>query len=102
MIWHNYEKKLDPLREALNQSLDKHWDEWEVPRQSDGDWPQAAKGFHAAWWEQRLLRQRDIDASIGSNAESEYLFDRAYEDNKKVRVSGPFTVESLSHTACLR
>src|SRR5690606_4283065 len=30
------------------------------------------------------------------HAETETLFDRPYEDRKVVRVSGPFTVESLS------
>jgi len=40
--------------------------------------------------------QKEIDASIAAKAEYEYLFDKPYEDNKKVRVAGPFTVESLS------
>ena len=33
---------------------------------------------------------------IAARAEYEYLYDKPYEDNKKVRVAGPFTVESLS------
>jgi len=37
-----------------------------------------------------------MDASIAAKAEYEYLYDKPYEDNKKVRVAGPFTVESLS------
>jgi adenine-specific DNA-methyltransferase len=37
-----------------------------------------------------------MDTSIAAKAEFEYLFDKPYEDNKKVRVAGPFTVESLS------
>ncbi|MCP4600056.1 MAG: site-specific DNA-methyltransferase, partial [Proteobacteria bacterium] len=36
------------------------------------------------------------DASIVAKADFEYLYDKPYEDNKKVRVAGPFTVESLS------
>ena len=40
--------------------------------------------------------QKEIDASIAAKADYEYLFDKPYEDNKKVRVAGPFTVESLS------
>ncbi|MCU1484401.1 MAG: methylase [Actinomycetia bacterium] len=38
----------------------------------------------------------DIDAAIRRHAESELLYDKPYEDKKKVRVAGPFTVESLS------
>jgi adenine-specific DNA-methyltransferase len=45
---------------------------------------------------QRIARQKEIDASIAAKAEFEYLYDKPYEDKKKVRVAGPFTVESLS------
>jgi adenine-specific DNA-methyltransferase len=38
----------------------------------------------------------DIDASIAAKAEIEYLYDKPYQDNRTVRVAGPFTVESLS------
>ena len=41
-------------------------------------------------------RQAEIDASIAKNAETEYLYDRPYEQKGIVRVTGPFTVESLS------
>ncbi len=37
-----------------------------------------------------------IDAAIVRHAETELLYDRPYEDRRKVRVAGPFTVESLS------
>jgi adenine-specific DNA-methyltransferase len=37
-----------------------------------------------------------IDAAIKRHAEYEELRDKPHEDSKKVRVSGPFTVESLS------
>jgi adenine-specific DNA-methyltransferase len=42
------------------------------------------------------MSRDDIDAAIARHAETETLFDRPYEDRKIVRVSGPFTVESLS------
>ena len=54
------------------------------------------KKLHAEWWEARIARQKEIDASIAAKAEFEYLYDKPYEDKKKVRVAGPFTVESLS------
>ena len=48
-------------------------------------------------WERRELRVKsEIDASIAAKADYEYLYDKPYEDKKKVRVAGPFTVESLS------
>ncbi len=44
----------------------------------------------------RITRQKKIDDSIAKNADVEYLYDRPYEDKSRVRVAGPFTVESLS------
>jgi len=42
---------------------------------------------------------QEIDATISRHAETEILYDRPYEDSRKVRVAGRFTVESLSpHT----
>jgi len=70
--------------------------EWEIPREADKAWSDAAKKLHAAWWQARIARQKEIDASIAAKAEFEYLYDKPYEDKKKVRVAGPFTVESLS------
>jgi adenine-specific DNA-methyltransferase len=42
------------------------------------------------------MSRDEIDAAIKRHAEFELLYDKPYEDNKKVRVAGPFTVESLS------
>ncbi|WP_343387773.1 modification methylase [Candidatus Amarobacter glycogenicus] len=50
----------------------------------------------AEWWKARRERQAEIDASIARRADVELLYDQPYEDNTKIRVTGPFTVESLS------
>ncbi len=42
------------------------------------------------------MTRAEVDAAIARHADSETLFDRPYQDPKVVRVSGPFTVESLS------
>lgn len=70
--------------------------EWEVPRSARDDWPKAAVQALDAFWVARTTHQKEIDASIAANAEYENLYDRPYEDNNKVRVAGPFTVENLS------
>ena len=70
--------------------------EWEVPRDAPADWPEAANPPLARFWEARIAHQREIDASIAVNADFEYLYDKPYEDKGKVRVAGPFTVESLT------
>ena len=96
VIWDNYQQTLEPLRAELNAALGETWQEWEIPRAAGDDWPPAAAELHQQWWEQRIARQREIDASIAANADFEYLYDRPYEDRRKARVAGPFTVESLS------
>lgn len=96
VIWDKSQKALDPLREELNVSLKAKWQEWDVPREPDPKWSDPAKKVHAEWWDARIARQKDIDRSIASKAESEYLYDKPYENRKCVRVAGPFTVESLS------
>jgi len=70
--------------------------EWEIPRDAPGGWPGAAKDALARFWDARIARQRDIDASIAAKAEFEFLYDKPFEDKKRIRVAGPFTVESLS------
>ncbi|EKK01087.1 DNA methylase N-4/N-6 domain protein [Rhodopirellula baltica SH28] len=169
VIYHDFQQKLEPLREKLNAALDQSWEEWEIPREPgerweadaaaahaevmklreelastlevlnsvelsqhaervrdliasqaakplstinemtggkfDFDllpdeprdpWPAEAKKLHAQWWKLRIERQKEIDASIAAKADFEYLYDKPYEDKAKVRVAGPFTVESLS------
>lgn len=96
VIWERFQVELDPLREQLNATLNQSWKAWDVPREIDPKWPDVAKKLHAEWWQQCIARQKEIDASIVANADFEYLYDKPYEDRKKVRVAGPFTVESLS------
>ncbi len=96
VIHDKWQKTLEPLHDQLNAALDKSWEEWEIPREADADWADDAKSLHAGWWEARIARQKEIDASIAAKADFEYLYDKPCEDKKTVRVAGPFTVESLS------
>lgn len=121
-IWAAYQEKLEPLRAAINAALGTNWQEWEIPRElpstvtpgltrgpaysssaserldpgSGAGVTEEVKALHTEWWEQRIARQKEIDASIAAKAETEYLYDQPYEDKGRVRVAGPFTVESLS------
>ena len=96
IIWEESQKTLEPLRGELNKALGKTWEEWEIPREADAKWQDAAKKLLEAWWEARIERQKMIDASIAKAADVEMLYDRPYADSSRVRVAGPFTVESLS------
>ena len=95
-IWDDFQQTLEPLRAKLNAALDENWEEWEISREASDGWSAGAKKAHAAWWKARIARQQEIDASIAANTNFEYLYDKPYEDRRKTRVAGPFTVESVS------
>lgn len=58
------------------------------------------KKLHTDWWQQRIVRQKEIDASIAAKAEFEYLYDKPYEDKKRVRVAGPLLWNRCRRIAC--
>ncbi len=97
-IWDKWQEVLEPLREGMNALAGEGWEEWQVPRDLPDNplTTRALKQAHAQWWEGRIARQAEIDKAIAAAADSELLHDRPYPDNSRVRVAGPFTVESLS------
>ena len=42
------------------------------------------------------MTREEIDRAIARYTETETLYDQPYKDNRRIRVTGPFTVESLS------
>ena len=82
--------------EVLNTELGRYYTLDDLPDQPRDPWAPEATDLHRQWWELRIARQREIDASIAARAEYEYLYDKPYEDRSRVRVAGPFTVESIS------
>ena len=95
-IWEKWQAVLEPLRTLLNTALGKAYEEWQIPRELPPGTPASAKEPHTKWWEARIGRQKEIDTSIAARADVEYLYDKPYVDNARIRVAGPFTVESLS------
>lgn len=96
VIWDEFESNLNSLQRELNAELAQTWEEWEIPRGASSSWSEDVKSLHRKWWELRTERQKKIDASIAKKADVELLYDRPLEDKSRVRVAGPFTVESLS------
>ena len=102
VIYEEYQEKLEPVRRQLSEASGQ-WsieggplEEWEIPRERPDDWPLDTDHWLTDYWKLRIARQKEIDASIAARAEYEYLYDKPYEDRSKVRVAGPFTVESIS------
>jgi adenine-specific DNA-methyltransferase len=91
-----WQEKLEPIRAQLNQLLHQEWEEWEIPREAEKTWSKDVQQLHQEWWRLRQERQKEIDDSITRNSDQELLYDQPYEDNKMIRVTGPFTIESLS------
>lgn len=95
-IWQLWQEKLQPLLQTINKETGGSYEEWQLPADEDENWNPAAKTAHREFMTARAKRQQQINQSINKNARSEKLHDAPFADNKMVRVSGPFTVESLS------
>jgi adenine-specific DNA-methyltransferase len=95
-IDNKWDAKLKETLSKLNSSLNQNWKEWEIPREVDEKWSEEIVNLHSEWWQLRWSRQKEINESISKRADTEMLYDQPYEDNKRIRVAGPFTVESLS------
>ena len=71
------------------------WQEWEVPFDTDPDWPQALQNalidYRKAW----RTKMDEVNACIAASSEGEELVDQPEVDRKRIRVSGPFTVEAV-------
>jgi adenine-specific DNA-methyltransferase len=88
--------KIADLLRAINHNRRSDFTLQTLPERPADPWPKALTKVHADWWQALAARQTDIDRSIAAKAEFEFLYDKPYDDKKKVRVAGPFTVESLS------
>ena len=60
-IWEKWQGKLEALLKHLNIELNKNWKEWEVPYETQPNWPDQAKSLHEEWWNARCTRQKEID-----------------------------------------
>ncbi len=96
VIHEQWQPTLDAARATLNAAVGTAHEEWQIPRTLPPGAPDAAQKAHAAFWQARRERQAAMDASIARNADVELLHDRPYPKKNTVRVTGPFTVESLS------
>ncbi|MBI5657464.1 MAG: site-specific DNA-methyltransferase [Geobacter sp.] len=90
------EKVLGELNKVLvGAPLAAPLKEWEVPFDFPTDWPAAARAPFDAFHKARISMQKQMDFSIASHAESETLYDQPQPDKKKLRITGPFTVEAV-------
>ncbi|MDB9856219.1 site-specific DNA-methyltransferase [Planktomarina temperata] len=69
--------------------------EWEVPFDLPEDWPDAANQSFEAFHKARQAMQRRMDQSIADHADQETLYDKPRIDKKRLRITGPFSVEAV-------
>jgi adenine-specific DNA-methyltransferase len=91
---------MEPLRVKLNAALKTNWQEWEIPRDAETKWPEATRKLHAEWWQARIARQKEIDASIAAKAEFEYLYDKPYDNKKPCVLLARSRWSRSARTAC--
>jgi len=91
-------EKLDvrKLLDQLNRELRRSYTLSTLPESPRDPWSPNITEIHTKFWQARRECQKEIDASIARHADTEYLHDRPYTKRNTVRVTGPFTVESLS------
>jgi adenine-specific DNA-methyltransferase len=89
-----FQPHLDALLAQINAVSPKPYQEWEVPRPAE-DGQGELHELLGEWWRVRRERQDAIDAAIRENPDMETLYDQPEVRKDVVRVTGPFTVESL-------
>jgi adenine-specific DNA-methyltransferase len=86
-------KQAEAYREAIPGN--DTWQEWEVPFDTDPDWPQPLQDALTAYRQAWRAKMDEVNACIEANAEQEELVDQPEIVKGVVRVTGPFTVESV-------
>ena len=71
------------------------WREWEVPFDTDPDYPAGLRDALDAYRKAWRAKMDEVNACIAANAESEELVDRPEVEKGAVRVAGPFSVEGV-------
>ena len=86
-------KQAEAYREAIPRN--DSWQEWEAPFDTDPDWPQPMQDALTAYRQAWRAKMDEVNACIEANAEQEELVDQPEIVKGSVRVTGPFTVESV-------
>lgn len=71
------------------------WQEWEVPFDTDPDWPQPLQEALIDYRKAYSAKMEEVNDCIAKSSEGEELVDQPEVDRKRTRVSGPFTVEAV-------
>ncbi|OPY08506.1 MAG: Modification methylase DpnIIB [Syntrophus sp. PtaB.Bin001] len=73
----------------------KEWKAWEVPFDTDPDWPEALKNALTAYRLAWRAKMDEVNACIAAHADQEELVDQPEVIRNIARVSGPFSMEAV-------
>ncbi|AOS84351.1 hypothetical protein BIU88_09555 [Chlorobaculum limnaeum] len=85
-------KQVEKYRSSIPQG---EWKEWEVPFDTDAEWPQSLRNALTAYREAWRAKMDEVNDCIAANAQMEELVDKPETANGVVRVAGPFTMEGV-------
>ena len=85
-------KQVEKYREKIPH---EEWKEWEVPFDTDPDWPESLREALTAYREAWRAKIDEVNECIAANAEMEELVDKPEIVKGTVRVAGPFTMEGV-------
>ncbi len=71
------------------------WQEWEVPFDTDPDWTEALQEALTDYRDAWRAKMDEVNECIAAASDGEELVDQPEVDRKRIRVSGPFTVEAV-------
>ena len=71
------------------------WQEWEVPFDTDDDWTEALQDALTDYRDAWRAKMDEVNECIAAASDGEELVDQPEVDRKRIRVSGPFTVEAV-------
>lgn len=80
---------------TLDFAKDDALREWEIPFDAPSDWPEAVLMIHDKFLHARRHMQELMDQSIAAHADQEVLYDQPSIAKKRLRITGPFTVEAV-------
>lgn len=90
--------KEDPITDADERRWklpEKEWEEWEIPFDTDPDYPAALADAITEYRKAWRGKMDEVNACIDARAEQEELVDQPYIDKNILRVCSPFTVEGV-------
>ena len=84
----------------VNRELDRNYTLSDLPEQPRDEWEPEATELHAQWWELRIARQKEIDASIAAHAEYETCTTSPTRTAAKCASPAPSPWKASRHTGC--